>query len=102
MSMLSLAAVAGWHHKLHASICAADLKGGTWGNPAMALHLEAQAVAFGLCAAAFFGIAFALSHTSTPVSARLFRFLAGWVLLFGTLSIASVALPLQSLVPCAQ
>jgi hypothetical protein len=102
MSMLSLAAFAGWHHKLHASICAADLKGGTWGDPAMALNLEAQAIVFSLGAAALFGVAFALSKAPTPVSVRLFRFLAAAVLLFGVLSIASVALPLQSLFPCTR
>ncbi len=41
-------ATAAWAYMLHASSCAGDMKGGTWGDPVLALEMESQAFALEL------------------------------------------------------
>ena len=97
---LFVAAAAVWAYQVLAAACTADLKGGAWGNPTLALELETQAVLLGLAASGMLGVAFALFATPGSVATRAFRFLAGAIVCFGVLLVAGFFLEIQSTTSC--
>ena len=98
---LFVAATAAWAHQIHLAGCTADLKSGTWGNPALALEIESRAVLFGLLASGMLGIALALTATPGAIANRTFRFFAGAVVCFGILLVAGIYIEAQSTASCA-
>lgn len=75
-------ATAAWAYMSHASSCAGDIKGGTWGDPVLALAMESQAFAFGIVASCMLGAVLALSPKPRSAISRSLSFLAATVLCF--------------------
>ena len=98
---LFVAASAAWAYQLHLAGCTADLKGESWGNPDLALEIEAQGFLFGLLASGMMGAALALSVEPIAPSSRTLRFIAGAGVCFVILLVAGFYIEEQSTASCS-